>query len=387
LNKNAQAIAAAGGIESMDLTSSISSCQATATSSASWLVPIVRGSAVLYRVSTNQTNAPRIATLTAAGQTLTVTQAASTGCTFSVTPTTLASAVNGGASSFTLTASAPTCSWYVFPRVPWANISPESGTGTTALRVTVMPNFTTAIRTGNLDIAGALVPVAQPASSETLTERSFRLLFINLFGRHPSAAELAYYVADYAGGAFFVDALTNNWKRAYYYWNFQYSEEFHETARFCAGLYIGLLDRDPEVEGWRFQRDAMRAGIVNGVTIVDAFLKSAEYKARWGTPSDSEFIRLLYRYVLLREATESEVSGHVATLSTLSRTTVAYNFLHAQEYYQRIGPRLTAFLLGAVFRQRDNTPDERQYFIDNYQFNEELANQVMNGEEFKAIIR
>lgn len=165
------------------------------------------------------------------------------------------------------------------------------------------------------------------------------------------------------------------------------STEFHETARFAAGLYIGLLDRDPEVEGWRFQRDSMRAGIVDGVTIVAAFLNSPEYRARWGTPSDSEFIRLLYRYILLREATEPEVAGHVATLATLSRTTVAYNFLHTPEYFLRIGPRLSAFMLGAVLRQRDNTLGERQYLIDNDKFSWERTLGIMATEEFKSLIR
>jgi hypothetical protein len=127
-------------------------------------------------------------------------------------------------------------------------------------------------------------------------------------------------------------------------------EEFNIRGRFVAGVYVGLLDRDAEYGGWLFQRNALAAsGDQQG--LVGAFLAGAEYALRFGAPSNQEFVRLLYRHILLREASQPEVDFQVANLA--SRPAMAKNFLNSTEFRIGTGPRLTAFLVYATLLQRD----------------------------------
>lgn len=78
------------------------------------------------------------------------------------------------------------------------------------------------------------------------------------------------------------------------------SEEFNRVGRFVAGLYAGLLARDAEPGGWLYQRNAIATGQATTTLLTSNFLNSAEWGLRFGTPNDTEFVRLLYRNVLLK---------------------------------------------------------------------------------------
>jgi hypothetical protein len=93
------------------------------------------------------------------------------------------------------------------------------------------------------------------------------------------------------------------------------SAEFNLGSRYIAGLYVGLLNRDAEYEGWQFQRSALLNKISDPILLAGNFLNSEEFKARNGILSDAEFIRLLYRQILLREPAQSEVDGYVQSMS------------------------------------------------------------------------
>ena len=135
--------------------------------------------------------------------------------------------------------------------------------------------------------------------------------------------------------------------------------DFNNSSRFVAGLYVGLLNRDPEFSGWSFQRRSLLSGAVSQDNLVSNFLNSAEFKLKYGAQTTEAFVRMLYRQVLFRDAAPSELSFHVGTLVTLSRTQVAKNFLNSAEFRLGAEHRVTVFLVHACLRGRDASPEEK----------------------------
>jgi hypothetical protein len=153
----------AGGTGSTSVTTT-SACNWTATSNASWITVTSGGSGsgngtVNFSVAAN-TGAQRNGTLTVAGQTVTITQAAP--CSYTVSPTanTLASAGGTGSTSVTTTSA---CSWTATSNAGWITVtSGGSGTGNGTVNYSVAAN-TGAQRTGTLTVAGQTVTITQNA--------------------------------------------------------------------------------------------------------------------------------------------------------------------------------------------------------------------------------
>ena len=168
--------------------------------------------------------------------------------------------------------------------------------------------------------------------------------------------------------------------------NFFDSEEFNAGTRYVAGLYVGLLDRNPEYGGWLFQRNALATGQASPNALVTNFLSAAEYSLKFGNPSGPEFVRLLYRLVLLRGASDAEVAFQTAALTSgISRAQLASNFLNSAEFRIGTGPRLTAFLLYALILQRDATETEFDTLFNQVSSGapiQTLAETLLNTPEF-----
>ena len=138
------------------------------------------------------------------------------------------------------------------------------------------------------------------------------------------------------------------------------SEEYNLGSRFIAGLYVGLLNRDAEYTGWVFHRARFAQHLTTQEQLVDAFLDSQEYTLSHPNLSNPDFVRMLYRQVLIREPAQSEVDFHVGTLAAgLSRVFVARNFLNSPEFRAMVGPRITANLLYLSLLNRDCSAPER----------------------------
>jgi hypothetical protein len=182
-------------------------------------------------------------------------------------------------------------------------------------------------------------------------QRFVQLVYFNFLGRLPRASELAEQTAALASGT----------TRAQLVRNFFNSEEFNLGGRLVAGLYVGILNRDAEYSGWLFQRNALATGGVTQISLVTNFLNSAEWKLKFGSPSIADFVRLMYRYILLREASQAEVQIQLDALAAgiVDRTSLANAFLNSGEFRSGTGPRLTAFLLYSTLLQREATADER----------------------------
>lgn len=162
------ALSSAGGNVSISVTHAPNDCEPkgfTATSNA----PFITGggeTTMVWFVEINPSGNPqRTGTITIAGQTVTVTQAAR--CAFTVSPSSLSLPGSGGTATVTVTASPAGCdqaSWTASTISNFVTLSPTSGTGNGIVTVTVPPNTSSLGLTGNLSIAGLIVSFVQAGS-------------------------------------------------------------------------------------------------------------------------------------------------------------------------------------------------------------------------------
>ncbi len=167
---------AAGEATSVSVTAG-STCAWSATSNAAWLT-VSAGATGTGNGSVNvavaaNTGAQRSGTMTIAGQTFTVTQAAP--CTYAIAPTTRTSPAAGEATSVSVTAGS-TCAWSATSNAAWLTVSAgATGTGNGTVNVAVAAN-TGAQRSGTMTIAGQTFTVTQarPAPMRSRRPRALR---------------------------------------------------------------------------------------------------------------------------------------------------------------------------------------------------------------------
>jgi len=116
----------------------------------------------------NTSCSTRTCSVTIAGNTFTVNQAAGSG-TFTISPTTWSPSASSGSQVATVTASSG-CSWSVSnPCTSWLTVLPMSGTGSGSVTITAQANTSCSTRTCSMTIAGNTFTVNQAAGSGTFT--------------------------------------------------------------------------------------------------------------------------------------------------------------------------------------------------------------------------
>ena len=373
---------AAGGFGSVVVTAG-SSCTWQASSNASWLTITSGGlgfgaGAVTYSAQINPQTVARTATITVGTQSFVVTQAAGSPALCGLSLNALGITVPNNQQRGTLSVtSSSACTWIASSSASWVELYPLSGSGNGSVSYTIYPNFSSVPRSVVVTIGDKTLNVSQAAGSGTADQRFVTLLYFNLLGRFPSATELTLQVAAIQASS-----------RAQLAVNLFNSAEFNMGGRFVAGLYVGLLNRDAEYTGYLFQRNAMITGAIAQSALVSNFMASAEYALRYGNPSNSEFVRLLYRYILLREPGQSEVDFHVGSLQAgMTRVTLASNFLNTPEFRQGTQARLNAFLVFGSLLMRDPSPVELAGRIGELQAGKtaaQLVTEIVQSTEFVA---
>jgi hypothetical protein len=165
--------AGGGSTESVSVSVSPADCDPptwSATSGVSFVtVTPANGSgsgAVTLSVASNVGGATRTGTVTIAGQTVTISQAAP--CTFNVSTTSVGPLPGvGGSATVTVTPTPAGCSpttWTASSSSAFITVSPTSGSGAGTATVTAAANTTGAQRTGTVTIAGRSVSVVQNQS-------------------------------------------------------------------------------------------------------------------------------------------------------------------------------------------------------------------------------
>jgi hypothetical protein len=158
-------IASVGGTGSVAV-STTAGCTWTASSNAGWITVTSGASgtgngATAFAVAANP-GAARSGTMSVAGQTFTVTQAAATiPCTYAINPTSVR--VNAKETNSTVAVSAGAgCTWTAQSNVPWIKVtSGASGSGNGAVAFKIEKNTSDDDRTGTLTIAGHIFTVRQ----------------------------------------------------------------------------------------------------------------------------------------------------------------------------------------------------------------------------------
>jgi hypothetical protein len=140
-------------------------CSWTATSTVPWITITNGGSytgmgSVSFQVTANPTSSVRTGTLIVAGQTITITQQASS-CVYTVTPTSFS--IGPASTIRTLSVTTGTqCSWTATTTETWITITNAgSGSGTSAVTFSVTALVAQAPRTGTLTVGGQAVTVTQ----------------------------------------------------------------------------------------------------------------------------------------------------------------------------------------------------------------------------------
>jgi photosystem II stability/assembly factor-like uncharacterized protein len=164
ISPNSANFSASAGNGSVNVTAP-AGCNWTAVSNAPFIT-ITSGasgsgnSTINYSVAANSSTAPRTGTITIAGQTFTVTQAA-TPCSFSISPTTRNFPASGGNNSVSVTAPAG-CNWTAVSNASFITItSGASGSGNGTVNYSVSANSSTTPRSGTMTIAGLIFTVTQ----------------------------------------------------------------------------------------------------------------------------------------------------------------------------------------------------------------------------------
>jgi hypothetical protein len=174
INPGSADVASGAGAGPSVTVTTTTGCTWTATRNVPWLTVTSGASGngtgtVGYSVEAN-TGGARSGTLTIAGRTFTVTQAAPTpSCTYSIDPTAVNVAAGAGAGpSVTVTTTAG-CTWTATRNVPWLTVTAgANGSGTGTVGYNVDAN-TAGARTGTLTIAGRTFTVTQAAQAPSCT--------------------------------------------------------------------------------------------------------------------------------------------------------------------------------------------------------------------------
>jgi hypothetical protein len=167
IDPGGQTVAVGGGNVTVNVTSG-TGCAWIAQSNVPW-VSVASGAsgtgngAVTLNVQAN-TGASRSGTVTIAGQTFTISQAA-TSCNYSIEPNAHTTGAGGGTTTVDV-ATGPSCSWTAVSNDPWITVtSGASGTGPGPVTLTIAVNPESgSSRSGSVTIAGQTFTVQQASA-------------------------------------------------------------------------------------------------------------------------------------------------------------------------------------------------------------------------------
>ena len=144
-------------------------CTWNATPNGSWIT-ISSGSSgtgsgtITYVLAANTNSNQRVGTITAAGQTFTVTQAGVVACSYSIAPSS-GSFTSAGGSSNIVVSTISGCAWTASSPVTWVTFSSTNGTGNGTVTYTAAANTNTVSRSTTLTVAGQPYAVLQTGAA------------------------------------------------------------------------------------------------------------------------------------------------------------------------------------------------------------------------------
>jgi len=203
---------AAGGVVNTYV-STYSGCGWNAVSSVSWIAVSYSGygsasGTVLLTVQPNSTGYIRYGTVQIGGQSVSITQLASS-CVYSINPMSLTVPAYGGTAAVTIYSNAA-CSWTAGSGAPWITIASVSrnGYGSGVVTIIVQPNSTSSQRTGYLTVAGQAIPVLQTSTTCVYSLSSYGVTA-------PAAGGTGYLAVSAAAGCPWTASSNASWLMVY----------------------------------------------------------------------------------------------------------------------------------------------------------------------------
>jgi hypothetical protein len=124
---------------------------------------------VSYTLTANAATTARSGTLTIAGQTFTVSQAAA-GCTYTLSAASATAAIAGGPSTVDVITNGSNCAWTAATSDAFVSItSGAAATGSGTVGYSVAPNGAVTFRSGSINIAGQTFSITQAGSGPSMT--------------------------------------------------------------------------------------------------------------------------------------------------------------------------------------------------------------------------
>lgn len=131
------------------------------------------------------------------------------------------------------------------------------------------------------------VPWAPFPSAQALVTRQFR----DFVGRNPSSSESSTWVSRLTSGSHTGQDLIVALRQ---------SGDNTSVANPTVRLYRAVLRRTPDVGGMSYWLSARRTGGWSLVGMADYFVRSPEFRARYGSLTNRQFVTLIYRDILDR---------------------------------------------------------------------------------------
>ncbi len=158
-----------------------------------------------------------------------------------------------------------------------------------------------------------------------------------------------------------------------------------------ARLYLGLFDRPPSVADLEYWVGEMEAG--RGIRSITAFFaRSAEFKALYGPDvTDAEFIELVYQNVLKRAATDADLAYWTGELAAgKTRADVFVSFAESPENRARTAPHLRAIDLVISMLGRSLTKAELRQVTEALESGEhtfsDMIDELIHSDEYAATV-
>lgn len=107
-------------------------------------------------------------------------------------------------------------------------------------------------------------------------------------------------------------------------------------------LYSAYFLREPDQAGWDYWVDVYGSRANTNLEVIsDSFARSDEFRLRYGPLSNTDFVRLVYRNVLGREADQGGLDHWVGSLNRgYPRGSVMMAFSESEEYVNRTATTL-----------------------------------------------
>ncbi|SHE48717.1 delta-60 repeat domain-containing protein [Lampropedia hyalina DSM 16112] len=217
--------------------------------------------------------------------------------------------------------------------------------------ISVQASYTDDLGTRESKTSAATEAVIATPGLETSNAEFVADLYQNLLVREPDAAGLQYWLEQLDDGRITRAELADAFSEA---------PEAQQYAKPVIGLYLSILGRVPDADGFQHWAQALRdGGSVEQLSL--SFLESQEYEERFGSiADDGQFVDVLYEKILGREGDGPGVAFWSEQLASgADRIEVVSAFLASAEFDAQA--TLNTQLLLGFLGENDRFPSEEEF--------------------------